>query len=760
MLFLALFLMLFQKMMGKKVSGPSVVVKKLIARSAAGDAEAMFELAKLMYWQYEDTVDGLQNAEQIFELLAAAGAAGDARLNRKIGNFCRREFREVSAQQYYRAAFEKELVCAAGQDTQAQYAVACHYAYAEGVAQSHEKAAFWCALAARGDHEEARRMLQNFDLERSGIQIPALAELETMKDDYFVTEAKREVAERKMHESYPQTIRVKDLSAPVHRRVVNGLANGLRVLLGVVSIAYLVLSLLSFIGVMACNYNAGDGSNWIADICYALLGVPLKLALQWDGYEAAQISAELLLQLYSFGFLGAIIVGALLVALWFVMIPILLFVKFKLVLVLLLWYVAIILAVILLQKLLSGLHTYGVAFKTTPCSDQERAGYKEQLAELEKKSEQAWKRLAEKYGNVKLPDTHGLQQTEGELALYFALRSVGANGNPLPAQEFAANGSFLNGYRQYRMGRDFNKAEELLADGAKREGAEAGWAAWYMAKLCREEKMPLYGFDEEGEKAKREAQKTAERMDEIAANRNCPKAVIDTANLQYLLWKRDPEALLSVGKQYVPVNTEVALVLLDAVGDAVTEMGQFGDPLRKAKWNDYDTGNVWACYEEFYARYKACTAEINEAWAISVSAAQHAEAKAKDALKALKDEAWGLTGKGLYRAEELYHWIEDGEASASRSAYQLQKQEEEIRQQREDAIAREMEKFDEKADSLERNMNAMFGNGFATNFERSLTGEMSQDNFLLSDELRHKVRENYRKEMEETYDQAHIHEEE
>ena len=150
----------------------------------------------------------------------------------------------------------------------------------------------------------------------------------------------------------------------------------------------------------------------------------------------------------------------------------------------------------------------------------------------------------------------------------------------------------------------------------------------------------------------------------------------------------------------------------------------------------------------------AQAAIIEDATVVSAEAIMRAESRSYSNFKELKGDVKGIRKKGLRAADELYEQIENSISSAVAAKSYFDKQAELEREKRKYAINRAMEKFDEKADRTERDINLMFGEMYMTNLERNLTGSMSNRDFLVADDIRQTARSKYQKEVEAEYNRA------
>ena len=147
---------------------------ELFRLAAGGDAEALWELALLGYWEYEPVV-GKPSKRQLMRYAEAAGSNGDAHLEKKVGDFFRFEFQDDRAEVHYASAHGKMLRLAMAGDAEAQFEIAMQFAYGQGCEQNDRNACFWCLLAAQNGHEEAQFMMSNFW--KSDTAFPVCAEM-------------------------------------------------------------------------------------------------------------------------------------------------------------------------------------------------------------------------------------------------------------------------------------------------------------------------------------------------------------------------------------------------------------------------------------------------------------------------------------------------------------------------------------------------------------------------------------------------------
>lgn len=761
-----------EKKRAAKAEHGKITVDKLAKQAHSGDAESMFQLAIRAYWRY-DVFPGLESRTHkgvldwisIFHLLNAAGEHGDAAMNRKVGDFFRNEFQEDQAQTHYLLALERALKRAAKGDAEAMFAVAEQYAIGLGVAQDHDKAAFWLQAAARRGHREAKDMLGNLWQDGSALPVsgamgnawadhlgklpkaadPALDSLRTAAVRREILADRLETARRLVPKKLP-IYRVTDLSQTVKSRLYHVFCCLWRMLL----VAVMALSSAGLFAAMFLGYRETGIIHVLSQILYYAQSLPWRILLFFaEGTPFFGWTPESFFRgFYEGPFDGDLAVMLLHLPITFVLclIPAALFF-------LILYY----LVSSIIGHLVGDIR--GIVISSTDPADN-----KSRIDVLEQKLAQAAQTLTAQLRSnglsagqytcaeilamydvaafMNLPDAAAaasvfeqmrahrerislpicVRGSRSRLVLYFAMHRILPTASQWagicaqPKYNFPATGSFMQGSRAYRRGQDFCAAENHLKDALKAspDSPEAGFAAWNLHLLWLNERMHDDRTDTEyNEHCK---QRAGEYL-QLAVDHGCFYAGRDIASEATLLWQcretgmRRLDALHWDNHAY---PSEMHQYFLAMAAADIARRHECGEPLNRAKWNDYDTGCAWPIYFSVYQRVQ------------KYEASGHFS---QGSLYGLRQEAEKALLGGVYSAETLYakltHWISEEEANTRRAEEKRQNRYRQIAE--EEARRRAWETAQDEKES-ERNL-YIYGNT-DTDWERHLSGRMSTLDYL------------------------------
>lgn len=787
----------------RKCVRPSDKMQKLLKDSAAGNAEAMFEMAKLVYWEYEELENGLNTETQVLELLAAAGAAGDAALKRKIAKFLQCEFQYAAAEQLHRGAFVQTMERAAQQDAEAQYEIGLHYAFGEGVPQSEEKAVFWCRLAARNGHGSARQTLEKFlcgDHTDRSARIPALDELETLAVQYQTLESRELAASYAADKEISRQYVIRDLSAPPMVRLRNKICSNVCSLLVTGAILYVLLSQLSLLCVWAFGYSESGLMHWISEGFEAMLGIPFRWGFQWKRGAADGLTLQYICERIAVGslFEAALwIVG--LIFLWFIIVPVILITEHELVLSMLAWYVLVIGGVWLAYKLVNSLKYYGMRIEVSPLKKSELKKRQQLLTQIQQERDEVGRRFQTKCNDCGIPQSmrsaavvmdvlrfarqQGIRDPkqavrrytaptgqysprisaeDGRLGYYFVLRNQ--FGADMIQQILAGekknmdvDGAFVRGYRLYRRGQRFDLAEQSLNRAFGQNGAgseEQGWAAWLLAKLYRTEKMPLEELEYKDYALRcKEAENAAERWTQKAIQNDCPMVNVTNVHLCRQLLLENQEMVYAVAKNWSGRDVVRGEYWKKIAAAERAVRTAFGEPFGRRQWEEYSTKCVWPEINSIFDQYKYLLKKTANSDGLSADS----KSNLRDQWNELMDRVRAVKGCGVYIAEKLYEKVERWRDLYGRQLdHEAARKEQQNRQRfeaREAAVRAQMDQFDANADRLERSINRDWGDGtYDTNLERLISGRMSQTDYMAADDVRYRARQKYRAQVERDYD--------
>lgn len=786
----------------------------LFRSAASGDAEALWELALLGYWEYT-YVTGNPSQSEAMRYADAAGSNGDAYLEKKVGDFFRFEFQDDRAEIHYSSAHEKMLRLAMSGDANAQFECAMQFAYGQGCEQDDRNACFWCLMAAQNGHKEAQFMMGNFW--KSGTALPVCKEMadfwtqvaENAKPMPQMTKELSDIREavvqahftddeisavgKQVKAKNPIRYKVWDSGRNPVLAVTNHLSDALGGYMFIGFFLYAIISLLAYIITFFMGYKeAGVGHflNQVFSFClripFEILGhgsMTLEELCNWVGHSEGSIILDLIV----------LCIEALVPLIWLAVVAVCAFIVFSL------------LSKLLVRK--------GLFVKEVPYSGADETAANKQLSRLEEKRAAQARvledicrrhRVPEKLQNTSdlmgicsiaasakcdfgtavakysklieasLPD---MQRTDlrasedsySRMALYFILPRIGMkddSGNRVtlkyrkaPAQNFDIKGQFMRGYVAYRRGYDFTDAtkafEEAVKPACPNTKAEKGYAAWYLTALNRSELVPV-NYNPEKESACRKDAKLYEKL--AVENYQCPLAVTTYEVICAEAWRLDANVLDKLSKLYEKADKTLSAYLHDMALKSLSLQYECGNPFNMEEWNGRPTKCIWAQYYKMRAKEEEARESLRDIPLIENDEATY-YAREKKVYAPLHKECSSLhlRDRGLTRADELCDGIQSVVDTAD---YVVNRDINEAREQRhreqaakERLINQQMEDWNQQADAFERSLNEYFTGSYATDFERSLTGEMSQQDYLTSDFLRYEAEKSYRKKLEKEYDE-------
>lgn len=366
-------------------------------------------------------------------------------------------------------------------------------------------------------------------------------------------------------------------------------------------------------------------------------------------------------------------------------------------------------------------------------------------------------------------DLRASEDSYSQMALYFILPRIGMtdeNGNrttlkyrKAQAQNFDIKGRFMRGYIAYRRGYDFtiaNKAfEEAVKPAYPNTQAEKGYAAWYLSAMNRSELMPT-NYNPEKTSECNQNVKLYEKL--ATENYRCPLAVATPEVLCSEAWRLDAHALDNLSKLYEKADTTLSAYLHDMALKSLALQYECGNPFNLAEWKGRTTNCIWAKYYKMRAKADEALETMREIPLDENNEAPY-YAREKKVYAPLNRECNSLNMRyhGLTRADELCDGIKSVVDTAD---YVVNKDVNEARAQRqreqaakERRINQQIKDWDDKADAFERSLNETIFGSFATDLERSLTGKMSQQDYLISDSLRYEAEKRHREKLEKEYDE-------
>lgn len=787
---------------------------ELFGLAAKGDAQALWELALLGYWEYVDVI-GNPSKTEAMRYIDAAGANGDANLEKKVGDFFRFEFQDDRAELHYFSAHGKMLRLAMSGDVDAQFECAMQFAYGQGCEQDDRNACFWCLMAAQNGHKEAQFMMGNFW--KNGTVLPVCAEMadfwtRTAEKSNPMPQMSKELSDinkavcqaqytndeiavvsKQLQMKKPIRYKVWNSSRNPILAVTNFLSDRLGAYMFIGFCLYTLASILSYIIVSFMGYKEAGFGHFLNRVFAFCLHTPFEILArssmtleelcEWVGHSEGNIIIDLIV----------VCIEALVPLIWLAVVAVCSFIAYC-----------------LLDKLLVR---KGLFVKEMPYSGADESAAKKQLSCLEEQRTAHMQvlegiyqqhRVPEKLQNTfdmmgicnialstqcdfgtamakysKLVETAApdMQHTDlrasdhsySRMALYFILPRIGMtdeNGDRVmlkyrkaPAQNFDVRGQFMRGYIDYRRGYNFNIAGKAFEEAAKplcqNTQAEKGYAAWYLAALNRSEFMPT-GYNPE---KKSECNKAIELYDKLAAeNYQCPLAVVTPEVIGSQAWRLDANMLDKLSKLYEKADKTFSAYLHDMALQSLTLQQECGNPFNMAEWNGRKTKCIWAQYNKMSAKVdEACEIMRDIPLDENNEAAYYAREKKVYAPLNKECNSLHLRNRGLTRADELCEGIKStvdtADYVANREINKIREQRKQEQVVREREINRKMSEWNEQADAFERSLNANLFNSYATDFERSLAGEMSQQDYVTSDFLRYEAEKSYRKKLESEYDQ-------
>lgn len=786
----------------------------LFRSAASGDAGALWELALLGYWEYVD-VTGNPSRSEAMRYADAAGANGDAYLEKKVGDFFRFEFQDDRAETHYSSAHEKMLRLAMSGDVNAQFECAMQFAYGQGCEQDDRNACFWCLMAAQNGHKEAQFMMGNFW--KNATALPVCAEMadfwtrvaENSKPMPQMTKELSDIREAVCQAQYTNDEIAavgKQLKAkkPIRYKVWNSSRNPILAVTNRLSDAlggymfmgfclYAIVSILVYIITFFMGYKEAGFGHFLNQVFAFCLRIPFEILghgsmtleelCNWVGHSEGSIILDLIV----------LCIEALVPLIWLAVVAVCAFIVFR-----------------ILDKLLVR---KGLFVKEVPYSGADEATAKKQLSRLEESRAAQTRVLENIYRQHRVPeklqntsdmmgicniaasvscdfdtamakyiklveadqpdmqctDLRASEDSYSRMALYFILPRIGMtddNGNRVtlkyrkaPVQNFDIKGQFMRGYVAYRRGYDFTVAGKAFEKAVKpahpNTKAEKGYAAWYLTALNRSEFVP----ENYNPEKKSECYKNAKLYEKLAVeNYRCPLAATTPEAIGSGAWRLDAHVLDQISKLYEKADKTLSAYLHDMALKSLSLQYECGNPFNMAEWNGRETNCIWAKYEKMRAKEEEARESLRDIPLVENNEATY-YAREKKVYAPLNKEcnSLNLRYRGLTRADELCDGIKSVVDTAD---YVVNRDVNEAREQRrrelaarEREIKRKMDEWNEKADAFERNLNSNIYGSYATDFERSLAGKMSQQDYLTSDSLRYEAEKSYRKKLEKEYDE-------
>jgi len=769
----------------------------LAKKAHHGDAESMFQLAVRAYWGY-DVYPGLENRENIFELLHAAGQHGGGAINRKIGDFFRNEYMENEAQIHYIAALEKDLAQAEKGNANAMFSVAEHYAIGLGVERNDEKAAFWLQEAARKGHKEARAMV--FNLWQDGCALAVSEEMsgawakrrEKMpeaadKDMAALRDAavKYEIAEdklaaaKKLKTKKRTKLRVNDRAQTTQAKIRNTIDNLLK---NHLDDLFLILRWCSYIALlltMLFGYKEKGPMHLVNVFLFVAAFMPNYILNLESNTKLGVTTEKICKYLYApkgdratfdwiLEFAVMFVFLCLLYKLWF-------FILKK------------------LAKFVIGKCGGGIESRNMTVEKGEVIDYQPRVDSLEKefaKAKQELDTLVKKFG---IPVEYA--KSEIILALYDICAFLGISGvaqavdkyksiaerrekpaynilvndsiSPLvnyfvlnrnfpnstayagicahPKYSFDHNSTFMEGYRLYRRGINFAKAEELFREVIKGTPytSRAAFAALYVGKMCRNEKLRAENT-QEAEKYNRSCMDEAEKMYGLANEYGCMYTRNDEASNYTKLWQMRHDDMMALA-EYFSDNSDLCEYYKNMAAADERRSSECGNPLNDGEWNGYRTGCLWSRY-------------VNLDGVIRKAFSQKHIISNQDNLyyfRGLENVANALVQGGIGSAEIMAKSLKEcADKIKSDIDYRetLRYLEEHRRRERSRAEFLASQEWERQYDAYERERNVFLTGDYATDFERNIEGRLSNSGYMVSDFLRNEARDKFKKELDKELD--------
>ncbi len=768
------------------------VYRSLLKKTIKGDAESMCTLAAIAYWEYQ-MEDGSVDRADVSSLLEAAGAAGDGSINERIGDFFRYEFQDDKAESFYTDALVKNLEAAYGGSAQAQFALCKQYAFGLGVEQNDEKACFWCQAAARSGHQEAQRMMVNFwqdggtlpisgEMAQRWIDQPrassAAGDVEEIRQALLEKEsvsAENAVKESRKEGDRPKKYRVTDLQYTLRARIINPLLKIIQWVAIGSAIAYVLVTAGVFLINFFTGYEKAGFANQVNHVFEMLLGIPARTFLSWFTDVPAE---EMTLQMICNGFQME---NPLLAPVTFVIYGA----------VFLVWDCIAVIPAIIVYIITFALTIEGL--KVIPIKDVGKDKKDAEFVKRLNRTEIVWNSLMMRHKELRqysaaeimavcdiacrmkkdIPEavriykmirdrkekvSHPIElkkdkEAYSRMAAYFVLRNMLSEGFcRMPRMNFPQDGNFMKGYLCYRQGRDYKKAEKLLQSAIEDDASskeEKAWAAWVLALIYSNE-YQVPG----GDQSRNETYIARAAQMKKGASADCIKAADTPQALAALLWSFDADTLQAVSEQFDRKSGELKRYFEAMAENELRKRHAWGDPLDKDKWQNFDTGNVWAIYKPASGAY----AMIGYRFA-------HMEEKRGEMgayfderlhLTQIKAKLSGICGKGLYRADDLLEKVSAGILTASAALEQDKRESDAVRRAlnaaRDAAVNQQLQAFDEKWENMERRRNDWLTGHYETDWDAQNAGHMSQKEYYWWDYAHHEARERVRKEAESEYD--------
>lgn len=754
--------------------------------AAAGHGYAMIDLAVAKYWDYILPYKGIET-DPLLDAAAQEGYYAET-----VADFYRFEHQHATAAKYDRRAYRLRVFeTEDSENKNAKYSLSRTHAFGKGTKQDHKRAYFWNLQAAHENDASAVHTMSKFwqdggavpisrdmaeawqqnDGKENPMQLSGdAAELFDMASTAASCEEKLEVLQLQEKEPVAH-YEIRDLSANDKAQRKNKRSNKNQGILGKLSILYAVASIVCFLITALAGYRDTGILHLFNQGFYYLLGVPAKAFIAFTSeLKFAEITIEYVCNFFKVsGLFGifSLAAEAILFGIWLLIVCVGL--------------------LILITGLMDMGKSEGIEIKKLSQDSKETEqvalqaeNYRAQLAEARAKIQDICSRAGiavhDDVTLVALCDiasAKGVSLSSAEALynsycvaneapvfspicnekgrkynlypLYFLLRRMGYPYAPLPQEDLPDGSGLVSAWRHYRLGKDYKKSEQKLLNITQSSVAtplEKAYAHWHLAAFYAKEGMVVTEvYSNEEKKLLEDAKKNVLLHSNRAKELGCPLSDMGTA-----LWNLNLEALemLRTAAQGQEVLCEYLEYLIDLVRNTAKDCG---DPVRKGEWNGYETGKLWVEYEECLALYqKAATGKPTLSEAGSERAWYSYDSIEYSPIKNRLEKS---AGKGLVRLDMLYRSISERIDLAN---FVLNREDEERRKQnelRQMQIDRKMSEYKEHLDWIERGANGFFNDSYKTEFERMLTGEISQHDFMTSEMLRDQAIRSHRQKLED-----------
>ena len=767
--------------------------EELIKKACRGSCEDLLHLGIRAYWNY-DTITGAATTEEALLAIDAAGVCDEGKCASTVGDFYRFELQGEKADAFYGNSVLYNLDKALNADADAQMNLAEKYAYGRGVEQSDEAACFWTLAASANNNAGAAAAEKNF-WQTPGIlpvseEMAGIAEKTNKGFTQEVAAVRKALIEKEAVSTYAEAsgraqkltkqYKIKDLSKRPGARMLNPVLNLFMGVFTTASIAYLIACILVFVINFFAGYRETGVLRYVTDAFGFLLGVPMKtLLVIMTDYKFAEITTQTICDWFCFN--GRLIVGAFGLVFSGVATVIWLGLCFGVY-----FIVYTIMETLYRQgiKIIPVNNASGPKRRAENCSDK---AYNQILLRYPDLAQYAafeqmaicsiadGKRMGiteackyfEKLRAAKEDPVMGIQFTytyKGEysgdaytirsrMGLYFILRrALRVPYMPCPLPNFDAKSDLMDAYRSYRRGKDYKKAESKLQnviDAKEASTTEKAWAKYFLSELCFNEFLYNYDTISDYKKSDEKNIERGKKLREEAA----AECIFANDSLEAVLtraWAFDGDANAILANLLQDQEVSEYIQKLDG------ERGgrhACGEPTDREKWEDYKTGTL--CSE-----LKALVENVDKEIEAFNKTGQHKSTcqEFEKKLRKFRSELEAMMNKGYMKAGIVHKKLNDIRDSVSAKITEYIQEEhyqELLREHREAQINRMMSEYDDRMDSRERTVNAMVYDDYSTDFERHITGQMSDKHFYNTDYARHLAREKYRAEVEAEYDRQH-----